>query len=153
MRPNLHSNHEFAAYKKILNENNPFSPNERVVRQNTIESSIANISAQFEDMTNQSISNVSSVFMPSRRVGPREEGRFVRIKEKILNQTPEMSQTVDWSSYITGNLNLDSVANLSKEIDESSVPSIFNEEEYKMDSRNTLGRPSAFEVVKPSIEH
>jgi len=32
-----------------------------------------------------------------------------------------MSHTVDWSSFITGNHNLDSVANLSKDIDASVV--------------------------------
>lgn len=105
----------------------------------SIESSFDVLSLNQLDSTIKS--NVSNIFIsPSKP--KKDKQRFVQIKQKVLNQGTDMSQTVDWSSFHTTQMGpFDSMATLSRDCD--PIPTMIDESLI-----DTLGRPSAFDVVK-----
>ncbi len=90
------------------------------------------------DSPNKSISNVSQIFISPKKQNPVEQEmeRFVKIKQKVLNPVTEISQIDEISSF--NNKMFESMATLNKD----------NEEPFE-DSQS-LGRPSAFDVARPS---
>lgn len=113
----------------------------RMERENSMESSYDRCSMKFLDTTNKSVSNVSTIFISPQK--PRKEAmdRFVKIKQKVLNPGSDMSQDIEWSSFQTKQF--ESMATLSQDIDPSHIPTIPNDDSL------SLGRASAFEVIKP----
>ena len=90
----------------------------------------------FMNSTIRSGHSVSNIFFsPSKR--PKQDiERFVKIKQKVLNQ--DGASYIDVSSFVTKEQGFDSMATLTREINPKDL-----------EDSQSLGRPSKFEVAQP----